>query len=193
MIRTITGLGLLTALVVLLQYLGGFIRFGTFSISLVLLPIVIGAALYGPWAGGWLGLVFGAMVFATGDANAFLAINIPGTIVTVLVKGIAAGLCAGFVYRLLAKKNDILATFAAAAVCPIVNTGIFLLGCRLFFYDTVRAWGETAGFENVFLYMIVGFVGLNFLIELAFNMALSPAVVRLVKLIMSRWDRRKTA
>ena len=190
MIRTITGLGLLTALVVLLQYLGGFIRFGVFSVSLVLIPIVIGAALYGPWAGAWLGLVFGGVVFLTGDANAFLAISVPGTIVTVILKGVLAGLCAGFVYRLLEKKNDILATFAAAAVCPIVNTGIFLLGCRLFFYDTVRAWGEAAGYDNVFVYMMVGFVGLNFLMELAFNLVLSPAVVRLVKLIRMRWNRR---
>ena len=189
-IRTITGLGLLTALVALLQYLGGFIRFGVFSISLVLIPIVIGAALYGPWAGAWLGLVFSGMVFATGDANTFLAINIPGTIITVIVKGVLAGLCAGLVYRWIAQKNDILATFAAAAVCPIVNTGIFLLGCRLFFYDTVRAWGEAAGFENAFVYMMVGFVGLNFLVELAFNLVLSPAVVRLVKLIRMRRERR---
>ena len=59
---TIAGLGLLTALVIVLQMLGGFIRFGQFSISLVLAPIVIGAALYGAWAGGWLGFVFGVVV-----------------------------------------------------------------------------------------------------------------------------------
>ena len=128
------------------------------------------------------------MVFLTGDANVFLAVSIPGTIVTVIVKGLLAGLCAGFVYRVLSRVNDILATFVAAAVCPIVNTGVFLLGCRIFFYDTVRAWGEAAGYDNVFLYMIVGFVGINFLIELAFNLALSPAVIRLVKLIRVRWN-----
>ena len=61
--RTLTGVALLTAIVVVLQLLGSFIRFGTFSISLVLVPIVVGAALYGAWAGCWLGFVFGLVLF----------------------------------------------------------------------------------------------------------------------------------
>lgn len=49
--KKIAGVGLLTALVVVLQLLGSFIKFGTVSISLVLIPIVVGAALYGVGAG----------------------------------------------------------------------------------------------------------------------------------------------
>ena len=60
--RTLTGMALLTAVVVILQLLGAFVRFGPFSISLVLIPIVVGAALYGVWAGAWLGFVFGVVV-----------------------------------------------------------------------------------------------------------------------------------
>ena len=45
--RRMVGLALFTALVVILQLLGSFIRFGPFSISLVTLPIVVGAVLYG--------------------------------------------------------------------------------------------------------------------------------------------------
>ena len=93
--RTLTGVALFTAIVAVLQLVGAFIRFGPFSISLVLVPIVVGAALYGPKAGAWLGLVFGVVVLLSGDAAAFLAVNPWGTIVTVLVKGAAAGLCAG--------------------------------------------------------------------------------------------------
>ena len=43
--QKIVGLGLFTAIVIGLQLMGSFIRFGTFSISLVLVPVVIGAAL----------------------------------------------------------------------------------------------------------------------------------------------------
>ncbi len=43
--QKIVGLGLFTAIVVVLQLMGSFIKFGTFSISLVLVPVVIGAAL----------------------------------------------------------------------------------------------------------------------------------------------------
>lgn len=180
-VQTIVGLGLLTAIVVVLQALAVGIRFGVFNITFVLVPIVVGAALYGWKAGAWLGLVFGVVVLLT-DAGAFLVINVPGTIVTVLLKGILAGAAAGLVYRLIAKKNEIVATLAAAVVSPVVNTGIFLLGCAVFFFDTIKEWAAGAGFgDNVAGYMIVGLVG-NFLVEMAINLVLSSAVVTIVRI-----------
>ena len=44
-IRRLTGIAIFTALVVVLQLLGSFIKFGPFSVSLTLIPIVVGAAL----------------------------------------------------------------------------------------------------------------------------------------------------
>ena len=78
---------ILTALVIVLQLLGSFIRFGMFSISLVLVPIIIGAAMCGTKIGTWLGFIFGVAVLVSGDAASFLAIDVAGTIVTVLLKG----------------------------------------------------------------------------------------------------------
>ena len=98
--RTLTGLAILTAVVVVLQLLGSFIRFGPFSISLVLIPIVVGAALYGPRAGAWLGFVFSVVVLIM-DSAAFMVVNPLGTVLTVLLKGTLAGLCAGLVFRAL--------------------------------------------------------------------------------------------
>ena len=173
---------ILTALVVVLQCMGQFIRFGMFSISLVLIPIVIGAALCGTKISTWLGFIFGVVVLLT-DAGAFLAVSVPGTIITVLVKGMACGFAAGVVYKLLEKKNRYLAVLAAAIVCPIVNTGIFLIGCVLFFFETVEGWGLALGFENAASYMFLGLAGGNFLFEMATNMVLCPAVVRLLSII----------
>ena len=170
---------LLTALVVLLQYLGAFVRFGPFSISLVLIPIVIGAATCGAGIGAWLGFVFGVVVLLSGDAAAFLAVDVIGTVITVLVKGTACGLAAGLVYKALEKVNMWVAVIAAALVCPIVNTGVFLIGCFIFFIDTVTQW---AGGTNVGHYMIFGLVGGNFLFEVLFNILLSPGVVRLLNI-----------
>ncbi len=180
--RKLTGLALLTAIVVILQFLGAFIRFGPFSISLVLIPIVVGAALYGVLAGAWLGFVFGLVVLLSGDAAAFLVISPIGTILVVLLKGALAGLCAGAVYKALCERNETLAVIVAAIVAPVVNTGIFLLGCLVFFLPTVREWGQAMGFENVGTYMILGLVGGNFLFELLINVVLSPVIVRLVRL-----------
>ncbi len=179
--RTLTGVAIFTAIVVILQFLGAFVRFGPFSISLVLIPIVVGAALYGVWAGAWLGFVFGVVVLLSGDAGAFLAVNVLGTILTVLLKGTLCGLCAGLVYKALSKWQ-LPAVVAAAVTAPVVNTGVFLLGCLLFFMPTITAWGQAAGFENVGRYMILGLAGGNFLFELLFNIVLSPVVVRLIKI-----------
>ena len=159
--HTITGVAIFTAIVIVLQLLGSFIRFGPFSISLTLIPIVVGAALYGPWAGAWLGFVFGVVVLLSGDAGAFLVVNALGTVLTVLVKGALAGFMAGVVYGLLKNTNIWVAAICAALVCPVVNTGVFLLGCKLFFMETITGWGQAAGFENVGKYMIYGLVGGN--------------------------------
>ena len=178
--KKIVGTAALTAIVIVLQLLGSFIRFGPFSISLVLIPIIVGAAMYGIAVGGWLGFVFGAAVMISGDANLFFGISVVGTVITVLLKGTLAGLLSGLVYTALKNKGRYLAVIIAAIVCPVVNTGIFLIGCALFFMDTINTWAAGAGFDNVGAYLIIGMVGVNFLVELAVNVVLSPVVVRLI-------------
>lgn len=171
---------ILTALVVVLQLMGSFIKLGPFSVSLVLVPIVIGSALCGYKIGAWLGLVFGLSVMMSGDAAGFLAIDVFGTWVTVLLKGTLCGLSAGLVYKLLEKRNRYLAVIAAAIVCPIVNTGVFLLGCTVFFLETIAQWGASEGFTNVVGYMFLGLAGGNFLFELATNIILAPTILRVI-------------
>ena len=180
--RRLVAVAMFTAIVIVLQLIGSVIRFGPFSVSLTLIPIVVGAALYGPWAGAWLGFVFGAVVLASGDAAAFLAVNVPGTILTVLIKGSAAGFCSGLVYRALENRNRTVATVLAALTCPCVNTGLFLIGCLLFFLPTVAEWAAAFGYQNVGLYMILGLVGGNFIFEVLINMILSPVLIRLIRM-----------
>lgn len=180
-IKKIVGMALFTAIVIVLQLVGSFIKFSMFSVSLVLLPIVVGAALYGTFAGAWLGFVFALAVLISGDAAAFLAVNPLGTIITVVIKGVLAGLLAGVVFNVLSKVNTTLAVFSSAFICPLVNTGIFFLGCFAFFMDTVAEWASAFGFgDNVVGYMFLGLAGANFVFELLFNMVLSPVILRLL-------------
>ena len=172
---------ILTAMVIVLQYISMALRFGTFSITLTLVPIVIGAATCGIGAGAWLGFVFGVIVLLSGDAAPFLAIDFLGTIATVLAKGTLCGVAAGLVYKTLEKKNQYLAVIAAAIICPVVNTGVFLLGCWCFFLETIKAWGVKEGFENVTAYMFVGLAGINFVIEFVTNIILAPVILRVLK------------
>ncbi len=184
-VKTLVMGAVLTALVAVLQYMGSFIKFGPFSISLVLIPIVIGTATCGWRIGAWLGFVFGAMVLITGDAAPFLAVNALGTVITVLVKGTLCGLIAGLAFKgaqKIFKGNIYLASAVSAIVCPVVNTGVFLLGCLVFFMDTIVMWAEGAGLGGgVAHYMIFGLVGGNFLVELAANIIFSPIIVRIIK------------
>ena len=176
-------LALLSAIVAVLAYYGGFIKIGGFaSISLTLIPVVIGATLCGPFEGAWLGAVAGVMFFATPDAAFWLGLSVPGTVITVMVKGILAGLCAGFTYKMLEKFNRYVAIMASAVVCPVVNTGVFLLGSLVFFMDTVSGGAAAEGI-SVGMYLIVFFVGFNFLFELIANIAVSPAIVRIVDIV----------
>ena len=177
---------LLTAMVVVLQLLGSFIRLGPVSVSLVLVPIVIGAALYGPGVGAFLGGVFstvviincingtdvgGAMVY---QANPALCIAVVGA------KGILAGFGAGLVYRLLKGKNPYLAMLCSAIVCPVVNTGVFVACMLLFFKDVLAAW---AGGGDILAYVLTGLVLANFVPELIINVVFGTVGQRIIKTV----------
>lgn len=174
--QKIVGIGLFTAIIVALQLLAASIKFGPFSITLVLAPIVIGAALYGIGAGAWLGVAFGVSVLTSGDAAAFMTINPAGTVVTVLLKGMFAGLVAGLIYKALESKNKTVAVVLAGIACPIVNTGIFLAGCYLFFQEWLVSVFGTTGFATV----VTGLVSVNFAVELGINMVLASVIVRVI-------------
>ena len=176
--QKVVGMGLFTAIIVALQMLASAIKFGPFSITLVLAPIVIGAALYGIGAGAWLGLTFGVTVLISGDASAFLTINPIGTVLTVIAKGMIAGIVAAVIYKAIEKKNKTVAVVAAGIACPIVNTGIFLIGCYLFFREWLIAVFGTTGFATV----ITGLVSVNFAVELGINMLLASVIVRIIDL-----------
>lgn len=176
--QKVVGMGLFTAIIVALQMLASAIKLGPFSITLVLAPIVIGAALYGIGAGAWLGLTFGVTVLISGDAAAFLTINPIGTVLTVIAKGMVAGIVAAVIYKAIEKKNKTVAVVAAGIACPIVNTGIFLIGCYLFFREWLIAVFGTTGFATV----ITGLVSVNFAVELGINMLLASVIVRIIDL-----------
>lgn len=173
---------IMTAFVIVLQLLGTMTTFfGPFSTAVALIPIVLGAAMCGTAIGTWLGFVFGMVVLLSGGANLFLAFNIPGTIVTVLTKGTVCGLMAGIIYKLLSKINQYIAVFAAAIICPITNTAIFLLGCYVFFMKHADAIASNLGMEVSGMALFWALAMGNFVLELATNAILSPVILRILK------------
>lgn len=178
-IRSMVGVALLIAIVVVLQLLGQFIRFGPVSVSLVLLPIVVGAAVYGPGAGAILGFAFSVVVLLQPDTAFFYGMSVVGTIVTVIVKGTLCGWLAGLVYKAFSSKKQFLGVVLSAVICPIVNTAIFFAGCCTFF---LKPLAET-GIENVPFYVITVFIGFNFIAEFVVNVLCCPVIVRLLQAV----------
>ena len=174
---------IMTALVIVFQLLGTFTAFfGPFSTAVALIPIVIGASMCGVSIGGWLGLVFGIVVLASGGGAFFMAFDVAGTIITVLVKGTACGIAAALAYKLFAKLNKYVAVLAASIVCPIVNTGVFMLGCALFFLDDVSGIAAALGSTDSGMAVFWALAMANFIFELGMNIVLSPITVRLLNI-----------
>jgi len=174
---------LMTALVVVFQCVATYTTFfGPFSTAIGLIPIIIGAVMCGPLIGAWLGLIFGVVVLVTGGANLFLAFSVHGAIITVLVKGALCGFVSGLVNKLLKNVNRDVAAIAASVACPIVNTGIFLLGCVLFFMPYADSIAEAIAMDVTGMDLFLALATGNFLFELGMCIILSPIVVRILNI-----------
>ena len=193
-LRTVQ-LALLIALVVALQIVSALIPpiGGAVSITLTLIPVVVGGILLGKRAGAVLGFAFGGIVLI----NCVVALDPGGSIlwnanplftaIICLVKGTAAGFIPACLYELVKgkgqeenKKRVFAATVVAALSAPVVNTGLFVAGMFLLFKDTLYAW---AGGTDIVMYVLFGLAGLNFLVEFIINTILSPAIVRVAAVV----------
>ncbi len=186
-IRKMAGIGLMAALVAVLQFLGSIIPpIGGFPITLVLLPVVLGGALYGIGGGALLGGAFGVLVYINcvtgadpGGAMVFQADPLL-CFAVVLGKGVLAGAASSTVYRLLSGWNAYIAMALAAIVCPVVNTGVFLACMLLFFADVLNTWAQGGDLVG---YILSGLVLINFVPELIINLLFSPVSARVIQTV----------
>ncbi len=176
---------LFAAIVVVLQLVSSYVKFGPFSITLTLIPIVVGGMMLGPGYGALFGGLFGLVVFffcMNGvDVGGHILFELKPAITAVvcLAKGVAAGLFPALVFRALRKKNFYLAAILGTVLAPISNTGLFLLGMFVFFKGTLVEWANGQG---LLFYIITGLIGLNFLVEFLTTLILSPAILRILQI-----------
>lgn len=178
---------ILAALVVVVQLICTFVKFGPFSITLALAPMLVGAALYGRKMGAILGTVLGAFILVTGflawDGGFILMMFDANPIALVLVcvlKTTVAGYISGLVYEKLEKKNLAAAVITSGIVCPVVNTGLFIVALVIFFNPMFLTM---AGGENLLVYIVTGLTGINFLVELGVNLVLSTGITTVIKAV----------
>lgn len=184
------GLAILTAIIVVVQVICTFVKFGPFSITLSLAPIIVGAAIYGVSGGAYLGFMMGLVVFVTGlfgwDGGTVLLLvgqNAFATALICLVKSTVAGAVAGLIYRAVKRKSPLCGVLLSGIVCPIINTGLFIVGMLVFFLSTLQSW---ANGQQLLNYVIIGLTGINFLVELAVNLILAGAITSIIKAVTSK-------
>lgn len=183
--KQITGIAVLLALVIVLQAVLGSINVGPVTLNFTLIPIVLGGILFGSVAGAILGFACGVIVLIQvimGGNPFYVTIWANDPVVTTLtciIKSTVAGYLGGLLYKIINKKQPIVAVFVASAIVPIVNTLLFIIGC-LFMFDSVH--GMASG-QNLLVFILVGLVTFNFFIELAINLVCAPAITRIIKIV----------
>ncbi len=174
--RKITGIALFVALEVALCFITNYVQFGAVNINLALFPIVIGACFYGPWVGLILGAINGLITIFAPGTLAFISLAPAATVFVCLIKTALAGFLAGVFHKLIAKKNNLIAAFVAAVTVPVVNTFVFIIGSFLFFEELFSSLVPEG--QNLFVFLITAFIGLNFLIEIVTNLVIDPAIYK---------------
>ncbi len=210
--KRLVQISMLSAIIVVLQLLGTLLTgFTGLPMSFVLIPIVVGTIVIGPNAGAILGGVFGLITMFMGlfGLDAFTGILMfnfgPWKMIVVillcLVKAILAGYGAGWLYKLLMRlfkgKYVTLSTVLSSVSAPIVNTGIFIIGMLLFFFNDMGSiqlelaklgGADVSGFiaQNSVKFIFLGLAGWNFVSEFIINLIISPAVVRVVDIVINK-------
>lgn len=173
-IKLVSEIAIFSAIIIVLQVLATFINFGSFPITLTLIPIIVGGAVYGPTVGLLLGIVFGIivdiMVLTGADPSGAIMLSQHPviTLATCLIKGGLAGLISALSYKYLNKLNDKHRLIISSALCPIINTLVFFISLILFFDSNIKA-------------LIGAFLSINFIIELLINILIAPYLTNLIK------------
>lgn len=198
----LTRTAIFAAIVIVVQLVGGAVKVGPVSFSLVLVPIVVGGIIMGPVSGAILGLVFGVITLINGltgmdpFTSVLLHSGLKGAVITpliCLVKATAAGYFSALIYKLFKNRYDkrpdtrkgegvkIAGTFAAAAAAPIINTGLFILGA-LTLSDVLAAHFVPAG-TTVIYFLVIGCAGVNFVVEFFVNLVLAPGIYQIARAV----------
>lgn len=150
----------------------GYIKTPTIDITLLVIPVGVGAVVLGPMAGAVLGLAFGitSLILSFSSPLGALMIGISPVyrVISCIVPRVLCGLLAGLVYVGMKKvaKLQKFALVAANLACPMFNTVLFMGTFMLLYYDTAEMQGiiETLGVSNP-IALIVAIVGINAVIE----------------------------
>lgn len=169
----------------------GYLRIGVLAISLLTIPVVIGAMLIGPEAGALLGLIFGLTSFAQCfGADAFgttlLNLNPFGAFFMCVPTRMLMGYLAGVIFKGVHRvdRTRTVSYFVGGLAGAVLNT-VFFMGALLVFFWNTPYIQEMSGGKGIWAFLLV-MVGVNGVVEAlvccaaggAISKAVSPALKR---------------
>lgn len=175
-VKDLSTLGLLTGVLLLMSFtpLGYFKTFGL-DISLMMIPVGIGAMLMGPKAGAWLGFIFGATSFyqaLTGGSpfSAMLfSISPLRTFLLCIPTRILMGFLVGVLFKAFHKldRKKTVCFFLGGFSAAFLNTLFFMGTLILLFWNTeyIQGFNQAFGGLNPFMF-VIAFVGVNGALEM---------------------------
>ena len=170
-------LAVLLAILLMLE-ITGLGMFKTFGLELTILqiPVILGAIILGPSAGAILGGAFGLLSFweCFGKSQfgaTLLGINPFLTFLVCVPTRILMGWLCGLIFRamdrkLAGTKGDFASYVVASLSGALLNT-LFFMSALLFFFgqtDLIQGYMQQLGVYNPFLF-VLAFVGINGLVE----------------------------
>lgn len=180
-IKTMVGTALLVAVEVVLQLVSMVLPTAV-NLNLALVVITIGAIMYGPLVGGFLGLINGVViVLSPNTVTVFMSISPVGTILTCLLKTAIAGFIGGLLFKWIGKKHDVIGSVVASISVPLINTLVFALFTNFFFLDGLGL----GNFGQIFTVLI----GINFLFEIVSNVVISPTLYQILNKEIARKNK----
>ena len=187
-------LAVLVAIVLIMSFTPlGFLPVGTLSLTLLPIPVAIGAIMFGPMAGAALGGLFGLMSFVRGVMGLdlgpiLLSINPLLFFLSCVLPRVFEGAIGGIFYKGLQSilKQRIAATISGFFVA-FFNTVLYLGGLILLFWSTfVAPWAVNEGADGTATGIVVFVFGL-YLVQALIEAILCAAVSSAVSGIMERF------
>ena len=188
--KNVAILGILIALVIVLQLFASAVPMFGVTLNFSLIPIAFAGILLGAFGGAIVGFVCGLVVFISmavlgGEVFTATLFQAHPVILTIICIGktTIAGLVSGLVFKFLSKKKEFLAVCVSAVVLPIINTAIYLFGIVLMKDAAATQLPVSSNSAGVVFGAVVALIWINFVLEMAVNLIFIPMIQRVVKAI----------
>ncbi len=173
---------ILTAIIILMAFTPiGYIKTAGLEITLIMIPVAVGAILMGPGTGALLGTIFGITSFIqcfgfSAFGAVLLELNPVYTFILTIVPRVLMGWLVGLIFRALHRidKTNFISFAVASLSGAVLNTVLFIGGLFLLFGNTefIRGWGPT--WPAIFAII----AGTNALLEAAISLVAGTAVTK---------------